>query len=328
MLQGPSMLQLEPSASCNLNCRMCMIRDRPGRRANRGSLRLLAEDRLDPLLDALPSVRTLHLQGLGEPFLHPSLISMIRSASLRGLRVTTSTNLTILDRAGADRLVRSGLDTLHVSIDSPDPVIYRRLRRRSDLATVLGNLRTLIEARDHAASRAPRVALVAVLMRGTLAGLPELVRLAGSLQVDSVFVQNLAQYRDDGQGEPATAETPTAGVDEMLRFSDRASADAVFAETRACAAETGIELRLPTLRWASRERERRCDWPWTGMYLSYCGEMMPCCMAPLSAPLGNAFRAPPLELWNAPPIVEFRRRMLTNDPPEPCKSCSMYGGEF
>lgn len=325
---GPSLLQLEPSASCNLNCRMCMSRDRPSRRATRGSLRLLAEDRLSPLLDALPSVRTLHLQGLGEPFLHPSLIAMITSASARGLRVTTSSNLTLLDPTTADRLVRSGLDTLHVSIDSADPVTYRRLRRGSDLTSVIGNLRMLIGARNRAGLQAPRVTLVAVLTRGTLAGLPDLVRLAGDLRVESVFVQNLAHCRHDGQSTTGTAQLTATGLDEMLRLSDRKQAEAVFAQARLCAAETGIELRLPTLRWTSGYRECRCDWPWTGMYLDYRGEMSPCCMTPFSPPLGNAFRTSPFELWNAPPIVEFRRRMLTGDPPQPCKSCSMYGGEF
>jgi len=89
------------------------------------ALRLPPEAQLDRLLRALPRTPLLHLQGLGEPLLHPRLIPTLRRAPENGMHVTTSRNLTILDQGMARALTESGVDTV---LTPPTPVIYRGLR--------------------------------------------------------------------------------------------------------------------------------------------------------------------------------------------------------
>lgn len=69
------------------------------------------------LLDDLPGLERVTLQGLGEPLLAPDLVAMVSSASARGIVVGFNTNATLLTRAKAAQLIDAGLGWLHVSID-------------------------------------------------------------------------------------------------------------------------------------------------------------------------------------------------------------------
>ena len=73
----------------------------------------------------------MHLQGLGEPMMHPRFFDMVAYAAGKGIRVTTNSNLTLLNERRAAACVASGLDCLHVSIDGATAETYERIRVRS-----------------------------------------------------------------------------------------------------------------------------------------------------------------------------------------------------
>ncbi len=104
---------------------------------------------------------------------------------------------------------------------------------------------------------------------------------------------------------------------------------------RATAAQRlGIALRLPRvtpLQHAPGTPGRsRCDWPWRGPYVAYDGTAMPCCMVatPDRASLGNVVRDGVDAVWNGAAYENFRARLGSDDPPEICKSCSVYAHVF
>src|SRR4051812_32540263 len=97
----PAKLQVEVTASCNLRCRMCIVRYRPA--LPRSASMSFAQ--FKPLLDAMPDVRELSLQGIGEPLLAPDLYEMIAYASARGISVGFNTNATLLTRRAGGRLI-------------------------------------------------------------------------------------------------------------------------------------------------------------------------------------------------------------------------------
>jgi MoaA/NifB/PqqE/SkfB family radical SAM enzyme len=109
----PQFLQVEVVGQCNLRCRMCAIqfrRDGPPH----GPLAFMPFERFVALLEQFPRLRELHLQGLGEPTMHPRFFDMVRHAARRGLRVSTNSNLTLLSQRRARLVVDSGLAELSV----------------------------------------------------------------------------------------------------------------------------------------------------------------------------------------------------------------------
>src|SRR2546423_14508082 len=85
----PRFAQIEPVGRCNLACKMCTVNERGDEVAE------LSLARFTDLLDQLPGLAELHLQGLGEPMLHAAFFDMVELATSRGIRVSANTNPTL-----------------------------------------------------------------------------------------------------------------------------------------------------------------------------------------------------------------------------------------
>jgi radical SAM protein with 4Fe4S-binding SPASM domain len=286
------------------------------------------------LLDQFPAVRELHLQGLGEPLLHPRFFDMVRYAAQRGIEVSTNTNLTALSERRAEECVKSGLARLHVSLDAAEARAYEYIRVGARFSKVLRNLGWLNEAKERLGAAQPEIRLVAVAMRANLEQLPALVRLARRYRVHSLSIQHLAHDFSESS-LPLKYQPMRKFVDrETLAGEDPARVQRWFDEARAAAAETGVRLRLPNPRPqprppAARGRER-CDWPWRGAYIAYSGEAMPCCMVatPDRKNFGSMTRDGVEPVWNNEAYRRFREQLDSDQPPDICRGCAVYQGKF
>jgi MoaA/NifB/PqqE/SkfB family radical SAM enzyme len=119
----PSFVQIEPVGQCNLRCQMCPIQFRTDGPPN-GPPAFMPFETFMGLVDQLPTMTELQLQGLGEPMMHPRFFDMVAYAAARGIEVSTNSNLTLLTPARAEQLVASGLSHLHVSIDGATSATY------------------------------------------------------------------------------------------------------------------------------------------------------------------------------------------------------------
>lgn len=329
----PSYVQIEPVGQCNLRCQMCPIqfrRDGPPY----GPPAFMPFDAFTRLVDELEGLRELHLQGLGEPMMHPRFFDMVAYAAGRGIRVTTNTNLTLLNERRAELCAACGLDCLHVSIDGATAATFERIRVRARFERVLANLRALLDARRRLESERPHLHMVVVAMRSNLHELPALVRLAAEWSIEEVFVQHLCH--DFGESSLPAEYRPMREFvqEETLLEEDAARIERFFGAARAEAETTGVRLRLPRTRMRvhppGTPGPQRCDWPWRGAYVSYQGYAMPCCMVatPDRIHFGNVFEQGLERIWNGAGYAEFRERLSSEEPPEICRSCSVYRGTF
>jgi radical SAM protein with 4Fe4S-binding SPASM domain len=167
-----------------------------------------------------------------------------------------------------------------------------------------------------------------VLMRRNRAELDGVVALAARFGVEAVFVQRLCHDFSEST-LPGIYRPMRQFIDEeALDETDHTSMQLAFDRARASAARLGVTLRLP--RIAHRPGPPACDWPWRGAYVSYAGEAMPCCMVatPDRARLGNMIEDGVEATWNGERYAHFRHGLATGDPPEVCRSCSLYRGTF
>ena len=332
MREMPTFLQIEPVGQCNLKCRMCPIQFRTD--GEKGALAFIDFDNFRNLVNQFPEISELHLQGLGEPMMHPRFFDMVEFASRRGIKVTTNSNLTLFTRRRAERCVTSGLETLHVSVDGATKETYELVRVGSDFDKVISNVRLLKDIKAELASDLPHLRLVFVLMRLNLHELPGLVQLASNLGVREIFAQHLCHDFKEST-LPVQYHPMRDFVDEQTLFNEsEARIGHFFDKAMAAASELQVDLRLPSPRpttrtLTSRGRER-CDWPYRGMYFSYDGQAMPCCMiaTPDRFNFGSAVVTGAEALWTGPAYEEFRRRLESDDPPEICSSCAVYNGTF
>jgi MoaA/NifB/PqqE/SkfB family radical SAM enzyme len=349
----PRAAQVEPIGRCNLACRMCTVNERGD------TVAALSLAHFEQLLDQMPGLQQLHLQGLGEPMLHAQFFEMVEIAVARGIRVSANTNLTLLTPRRAARCIDSGLASLSVSLDGASAAVYEAIRRKASFAKVLRNLGRLVDARD-AAGSALEVRLVMVLMRSNLHELPALVRLAHAHRVPAILVQRLSS--DLTQPDLPQRYIPIRDYVSSAELAppDLGEAGRVFDAARDEAARLGVRLHLPRLAPRdAAERGARCDWPWSQIYLTAAGELLPCCMVATAdrARWGNVFDtagdsavhtgdapaepvitadgalpAPPpnglLAQWHSPAAQAFRAALSGPQPPAVCRSCALYDGNF
>lgn len=287
----PRFAQIEPIGRCNLACRMCTVNERGD------EIAAMSLERFAALLDQMPGLEELHLQGLGEPMLHPQFFDMVELAAHRGIRVSANTNLTLLTEARARRCATSGLAHLSVSLDGATAPVYEAIRRKASFAKVLRNLDRLIEARDRCASRL-HVRAVMVLMRDNLDELAALVQLVHDHGVPELLVQRLSSDLQQPELPPRYIPIKQFVEHAELRGEDAGAVQRTFARATALADALGVQLHLPRLEVAgdparSGRRAGRCGWPWDQLYVTAAGALLPCCMVATAdrASFGNVFGA-------------------------------------
>jgi len=350
----PVHLQVEVTAACNLRCRMCLVAYREPVDRRSGSLSVEA---FEALIDQLPTVRSVTLQGLGEPLLAPDLPALVRLLAARGVATGFNTNGTLLDARHRALLLELGVDWVHVSLDAATPAVFEGIRVGASFERIVRNLRALVAERGQ--RRLPRLQLNAVLMRRTLGELEGLVRLAADVGVDRLWAQQLAHDLGDTAGREDFAALRAFTDGERLWGSPGDGggggdgvADEVADEVRevvrsaqALAAELGLDVRFPDVGEVPGGPgggvddegvphgvdELPCDWPWRSAYVNHDGRIQPCCMlmgddratlGHLDGPGGF------LGAWHGPEYAAFRRALLSDEPPEVCRGCAQYRRRF
>lgn len=199
----PAKIYVELTTRCNLLCPMC-VKQAEGSCIVEGDMPL---DVFQRLLPSLAHTRSLVLNGIGEPLLHPELEEVIRLSRARmpahGV-IGFQSNGFLLDRRRAARLLAAGLDTICLSLDCINP---DEAGGGHAIFAVSRAVEALIQARE-AAGRRFRIGIETVLSRGTIAGLPDLVRWAAGQEVDYLIATNLFLY--DGSAAQCSLFNPNS----------------------------------------------------------------------------------------------------------------------
>ena len=329
----PTYVQIEPVGQCNLRCQMCSIQFRKDGPPY-GPPAFMEFETFTRIVDQFVTLQTLHLQGLGEPMMHPRFFDMVAYAANKGIQVTTNSNLTLLNQKRAELCVTSGLDCLHVSIDGATAETYDRIRVGSHFEQVVRNLELVVEAKRKLESQHPRIHLVMVVMRQNLHELPALVKLAHQWSVEQMFVQHLCH--DFGESSLPEHYRPMREFvqSQTLLEEDQKCVEYYFNQAQYIAQKLGVNLRLPRtkprIHPPNTPGQKRCDWPWKGAYISYQGYAMPCCMVstPDRINFGNIVEQGIEQTWNGQAYQSFREQLASARPPDVCCSCSIYSGTF
>lgn len=151
-------LRISLTDACNLRCVYCM----PEQMTFRPREELLSDDEQRRLIGLFATVgfRKIRFTG-GEPTLRPALVELVRHATQTpGIEaVGLTTNGVLLDKLAAP-LRAAGLRSVNISLDTLDPVKFRRITRWGRLDSVLAGL-------DAAVRAGLRIKLNAVVSRGT-----------------------------------------------------------------------------------------------------------------------------------------------------------------
>jgi radical SAM protein with 4Fe4S-binding SPASM domain len=162
----PPYIKVEPTPLCQLACPGCAhgTSDLKKQLSNQMHLTLDAVKKIiDPISGALFGV-SLSLRG--EPLLGKDLLPIVEYIHSKRIAVSFPTNLSMnLRQEQIERLVRSGVDSIFVSLDGASEETYRQYRVGGNFDLVLRNVRKIHEAKQRLGYSRPRVVWKFVVLK-------------------------------------------------------------------------------------------------------------------------------------------------------------------
>jgi len=187
-------IYIEPTNHCNLNCTMCIRHawdDQFGTMSEQTFTKILCS------LDHFEPKPTVSFSGLGEPLMHPNILEWVEKTKQKGSKVELITNATLLDYELSQGLIKAGLDTLWVSIDSASPESFNDVRTGAQLSEVIKNVRQFKGLRHGGHHPRPQIGIAFVAMKDNIADLPKVMQLARSLGAKLFSASNVMPYTAD-----------------------------------------------------------------------------------------------------------------------------------
>lgn len=301
----PRSILYSPITQCNLNCIHCISRYT---RKSLNRLPIEIKDRIrswaaDGKLVSLSSDYSGDILWADHRFGGELAFVLALNIPFR-----VDTNGVYLTAEASERLSRSKVINVNVSLDAARDDTYRRVRKGAPpLRDVLSNVAELISIRDKAGAHFP-ITLGFTLMVSTLGEWDEFIQLAAILGVDAINTSHLHAYTADMEPE-SLWHTPGA--------FNRARLQAIE-----LAASLGLPMGVPPPFHTVQEVGHRfCNVPWVSAAILGNGDVAACCVP--GTVMGNLHEQSMEEIWTGPRYRAFRAKVNSDTPPRPCSFCPM-----
>jgi MoaA/NifB/PqqE/SkfB family radical SAM enzyme len=307
-------LQIEVSSRCAGKCFYCPHTGKAGVWRARD----MKDKVFAALLPLISRAKRVHLQGWGEPLLHPRFFDYARAAARAGAAGSTTTCGLGMSPAIAEKFVRNGIDIVAFSLAGADEK-SNAARAGIPLAKVCESILTLNRVRQNLGANRPRQHLAYLMLASgykAVAGLPELME---RLDVPTAVVSTLDYITGPDMEEEAYLPSAPEKIERAL---------AVLREAAERAARRGREIHyaLP----CPAERKECGERAATSMYIDAEGRIAPCIYLnlptdeadPRRRVFGSSLLKNPLDIWNCPEYADFRRRLAQGRPDASCLRCA------
>jgi MoaA/NifB/PqqE/SkfB family radical SAM enzyme len=320
----PVCLYLETTNRCNLLCTTC-----PRTYEQLEPEADMPWDLFTSLIDQYPNIARVVLHGIGEPMLVKDIAQRVKYLKDRNIYTLFNTNGTLLTEANGRALIEAGLDELRVSLDAAESEVYQMVRGKDFFDKIVANVGNFTRMQRELNAPKPRVSLWLTGLRETVDQLPNFVRLAHRVGVFEVYLQRLVFFEEDSNGlaraESALFEHTTASEEALIQEAEDVAKElgVMFSASGAVDPGESIRKQKDDAPWSL------CRRPWSLMYITANGRVLPCCIAPFSMKgygsftLGDATQNSLKEIWNGVGYQSFREGLLTSAPPPACANCGL-----
>lgn len=207
----PAKLFIEPTTRCNFSCEMC-VKQTSDAEIVAGDMTRDTFSSLEPVFSGLESVV---FSGIGEPLLHPGLdeyISRVRSFLPRGGWIGIQTNGCLITEEKIDSLIKAGLDTICISVDTLSAERFGKVREGGSIE----GIKRAFEAINRAdgGTRTLKAGIEFVLMKQNMDELPAVIDWAADHGASFVIVSHVLPY--SREMEPQRAHSDNLNISRDL----------------------------------------------------------------------------------------------------------------
>ena len=188
-ITGPLKVGWEVTYSCNSRCVSCQRWKKPE------SKNYLSFAEGKRLLGQLADINVPNISFTGgEPLLRPDIYDLIAYAKSLGMTTSVSSNSLIINEKNVERICRSGLDILYLSLDGGSPEINDALRGVQGSFEKTINAIHLIHASEEKSK--PSVFVNITVNKKNVADLRNIVKICDELDIDGITIQPVHDFGD------------------------------------------------------------------------------------------------------------------------------------
>ena len=300
----PGKMYIEPVGRCNFRCIACDLSALDD--GVRGEDMTL--DQLMDLVDQLPGLYEVILNGVGEGTLHRDLFKMITSFAERDIWVLISTNGSLLhQKDNYRRFIDAGVGEVVCSFDGATKEVFEAIRPGAVFEKLCRNFKLLndyCKSKDLLRTRSYTV--VQNLNVDTLKDIIDVVTRLGFPR--HTFGLGIFNWSND------VLDDRLGGLRQDADVSDEMGWDLI---------EYGSQLGVEITFMFNEDRFKRgeiCPYPFERAFVGQDLKIAPCCRVnPKAVDLGYAHNF--AEAWNSAKYQEFRRQHLRGEIPKVCQFC-------
>jgi len=279
------------------------------------------------LMPALRKTRLVHLQGWGEPFLHPDFFTLVALAKEAGCQVSTTTNGMLLHAENLLHIMESGLDIIAFSLTGLKEG-HDHSRPGASFRQVLSAIQTLHRLKDREGRATPRIHVAYLLLKSGQSDLEKMPQFLAQLGVQEAVISTLdfVPTRELAV-ESFSGADPAAQAELHSRLTEVANAAGRFGMP------VHYSLNPPGARGLLCPEN-----PQRALYVTGNGSVSPCVFTNLPVsratywglggeqsyqPLvfGNLFNRDLGAIWHQKSYTNFRRTFFTGRLAAPCQHC-------
>jgi len=284
----PLSIGTELTNYCNLHCPECSSGSDLMTRT-RGFMNIELFDKV--LLELSPYLYNINLYFQGEPMFHPLFFSFVENS--RGINTIISTNGHFLSVGNSEKIVKSGLSKLIVSLDGLDQNTYSAYRRNGCVNTVLEGIKNVAEAKEKYSSLL-KIEIQFIVSKLNEGQIPQVRKLARKFKSSLSLKSMQINAKED--------------IASWIPIKER------FRRYKLKNGGYVIKNSLPD----------RCARLWLSPVITWDGKVLPCCFDKNAEyVMGDLNQDSFREIWNGPKYRIFRKSILTGRHMiEICRNCT------
>jgi radical SAM protein with 4Fe4S-binding SPASM domain len=327
--EWPLNLNIEVTNHCNLRCIMC-----PRHLTNRG-YGFIDEQLYGKIIDEVVregGVETLTLIKDGEPLLHPKLDELIAYAKKwrAAKKIEIFTNGFYLNQnQWGERMVKSGLDLMNVSIDAATRETYKKIRGVDVFDQVVDNVKEFAKLKKRMKAKSPRLIVRVVGLKANEEEIDQIKEMWRGI-VDYVGVTPFTNYgggvANELGGSNGEGGMFKKGLEVLGKGWGKGNAERAKGNEKA--EGKGVKGQAKGEGVSGQAGRYPCPVLWFNPVVNWDGEVTTCCVNYMRNELiiGDVKKQSLKEIWNGEKLRKIRQAHVKGDFSElpTCAKCTYW----